>query len=295
MAQEMVKFTDDGGKLVQFTAQDVTNLVCKNATQQEVALFLAHCNKHNLDPIGAKDAYLVKYGNNPAQIITGFQVFNRRANRAKDYAGIEDGVVVFSQQRGIEHRAGSAVYPELGEQLIGGWARVHFVGDKVPAYAEVALRDFNTGKSNWAKMPGVMIDKVAKATAWRLAYPDEFSGMYSAEEMEQAQTPTKPAMRSVEATVTPAQPAPAPQPQPKKSELTAETREFMRDASAHFAKAHGITANQAAHAIIDACGTPKDSDSYLQTVGDFVMGNPPSAQAPAEVVYDDADDGWTNN
>lgn len=89
------------------------------------------------------------------------------------------------------------------------------------------------------------------------------------------------------------QPAPAPAPQPKKSELTAETREFMRDASAHYAKTHGITANQAAHAIIDACGTPEDSDAYLQAVGDFVMGNSPAAQAPAEVVYDDG--GWTNN
>ncbi|MBS5866224.1 MAG: hypothetical protein KIC37_07740 [Coriobacteriaceae bacterium] len=92
------------------------------------------------------------------------------------------------------------------------------------------------------------------------------------------------------------QPTPAPAPQPKKSGLTAATQEFMRDASQHYAKERGITANQAAHAIIDACGMPIDSDDYLQTVGDFVMGNPPAATAPAEVVYDEADDdGWENN
>lgn len=36
-------------------------------------------------------------------------------------------------------------------------------------------------------MPGVMIDKCAKAAAWRLAYPGEFRGMYVSEEMDQAQ------------------------------------------------------------------------------------------------------------
>ena len=36
-------------------------------------------------------------------------------------------------------------------------------------------------------MPGVIIDKCAKAAAWRLAYPGEFRGMYVSEEMDQAQ------------------------------------------------------------------------------------------------------------
>lgn len=287
---ELVSFTDDAGKLVKFSAQDVIKLVCKDATPKEVALFLAHCAKHNLDPIGAKDAYLIKYGNSPAQIITGFQVFNRRANKADNYGGIEDGVVIFSEQRGIEHRAGSAVYSELGEKLVGGWAKVHFTDGKVPAYAEVSLNDFSTGKSNWAKMPGVMINKVAKATAWRLAYPNEFSGMYINDEMQQAResAPTRPqpvtaTVESVESVPTSYEP-----PQPKKSSLTAETREFMRDASEHYAQAHGITPNEAAHAIIDACGAPIDSDAYLQTVGNFVMGAPAAPAADSQ-----AKSGWS--
>lgn len=284
---ELVSFTDDAGKLVKFSAQDVINLVCKDATPKEVALFLAHCSKHNLDPIGAKDAYLIKYGNSPAQIITGFQVFNRRANKADNYGGIEDGVVIFSEQRGIEHRAGSAVYPELGEKLVGGWAKVHFTDGKVPAYAEVSLNDFSTGKSNWEKMPGVMINKVAKATAWRLAYPNEFSGMYINDEMQQAResAPTRP--QPVTATVE-SVPASYEPPQPKQSSLTAETREFMRDASEHYAQAHGITPNEAAHMIIDACGKPTDSDAYLQTVGNFVMGAPVAPTADSQ-----AKSGWS--
>lgn len=89
-----------------------------------------------------------------------------------------------------------------------------------------------------------------------------------------------------------AQPAQAPQTQAKKSGLSANTQKFMRNASEHYAQAHGITPNEAARKIIGACGAPTDSDAYLQTVGNFVVGNP-----PAEVVYDDEpdDDGWENN
>lgn len=276
MATDIVKFTDDGGKPVQFTGQDVKDLVCSNATDKEVALFLAHCAKHNLDPIGAKDAYLIKYGNAPAQIITGFQVFNRRANRSKDYAGIEDGVVVYSQQRGIERRPGSAVYTEIGEQLLGGWARVSFKDGKKPAYAEVALKDFSTGKSNWLKMPGVMIDKVAKATAWRLAYPDEFGGMYVNEEMAQAQAQPEP--QPVQ------QPVVQPH-KPQKAELPDEWKQFMRSMSDALAKATGNTPNGAAHAIIAACGQPVPTQEYGQAVQAFVAQAGQQQAQPEQPVY----------
>ena len=50
---------------------------------------------------------------------------------------------------------------------------------------ELARTDYSTGKCNWAKLRGVMIEKCAKAGAWRLAYPDELGGMYTGEEMDQ--------------------------------------------------------------------------------------------------------------
>ena len=128
--------------------------------------------------------YLVKYGSAPASIITSYQVFNRRANRQESYGGIKSGVVVMREGQIVKKR-GSAVYKQVGEQLLGGWAEVQFKDGKEPAYVELALTDYSTGKSNWAKMPGVMIEKCAKAGAWRLAYPDEFGGMYTGEEMDQ--------------------------------------------------------------------------------------------------------------
>lgn len=182
----IVKFKTDAGQDMQLTAKEVTDLVCPQATPKEVELFLRYCSAHRLDPIGTKDAYLIKYGSQPASMVTGYQVFNRRAKSFKSYRGIKSGVVV---ERGgkVEHKQGSAVYKQLGETLIGGWAEVYVDGWEAPVYNEVALSDYSTGKSNWQKMPGVMIEKVSKANAWRTAYPDEFGGMYTSEEMGQAE------------------------------------------------------------------------------------------------------------
>ena len=184
MDTQMVKFKSDTGQEVQVTAQDVRNLICQRATEQEVALFLAHCKSHRLDPF-TKEAYLVKYGDKPAAIITNYNMFNARAQMHDDYLGIEDGVVILTKDGGVEHRPGSAVYKALDERLLGGWARV-LRRDKEPTYVELALEDYSTGLAKWKTSPGLMINKCAKSAAWRTAYPGEFNGMYSAEEMDQA-------------------------------------------------------------------------------------------------------------
>ena len=183
MANGIIEYKDDAGMPVKFTSQDIRERLCPNATDSELALCVELCNRQHLNPF-TKEVYLVKYGSAPASIITSYQVFNRRANRQPNYGGIESGVVVLRDGEVVKKK-GSAVYKMIGEQLIGGWAEVAFTDGKKPAYVELALTDYSTGKSNWAKMPGVMIEKCAKAGAWRLAYPDEFGGMYTGEEMDQ--------------------------------------------------------------------------------------------------------------
>lgn len=197
MSSEIIEFKDDAGMPVKFTSQDIRERLCPNATDSELALCVELCNRQHLNPF-TKEVYLVKYGNAPASIITSYQVFNRRANRQPNYGGIDSGVVVLRDGKVVKKK-GSAVYKIIGEQLIGGWAEVKFTDGKIPAYAELALTDYSTGKSNWAKMPGVMIDKCAKAAAWRLAYPGEFRGMYVSEEMDQAQPQPREVAAEVEA------------------------------------------------------------------------------------------------
>jgi len=184
MAYEIVKFTDDGGQAVQITPQDVRETFCKGATDQEVQLFLALCATQRLNPF-TREAYLVKYGSNPASIITSRAAIQKRADANPEFEGVELGVVVMTAQGAIEHRPGEACYKALGETLLGGWARAYRRGRK-PYYSEVPMAEYSTGKSNWARMPGTMITKVAEMHALRGAFPQDFQGMYSSEEMDQA-------------------------------------------------------------------------------------------------------------
>ena len=185
---EIVEFKSENGLSVRITPDDIKNYICPQATDKEVGMFLELCRAQRLNPF-IKDAYLVKYGNAPASIITGKEVFVRRANNNPNYEGIEHGIVFMRKAQGgsvqVEKREGAAVYKAAGETLLGGWARV-FVKGKRPVYCELSLDEYSTGKSNWSKMPAVMIDKCAQVGALRLAFPDDFQGLYAAEEMGNA-------------------------------------------------------------------------------------------------------------
>lgn len=183
MAYEIVKFDDDSGQSITITPQDVKQTFCPSATDQEVQLFLALCVTKRLNPF-TREAYLVKYGNAPAQMITARAAFQKRADANPDFEGTEIGTVVLCPDGTIQHNNGEAYYPMAGQRLIGGWARVYRKGRK-PYYAEVSLQEYNTGKSSWNKMPATMIAKVAEVHALRNAFPTEFSGMYVAEEMDE--------------------------------------------------------------------------------------------------------------
>lgn len=201
---QIVKFESDNGTEVQVTADEVRRVLCPGASDKEVAMFLALCQSQRLNP-WIKEAYLVKYGNGPASIITGKDVFTRRANANANYEGFDAGVVVSTKQ-GIDRREGSAVYAEDGEKLLGGWCRV-FVKGRRPFYDEVTLKEYSTGRSNWSKMPATMIRKVAIVHALREAFPDTFQGLYASEEMGGAEEPTYEA--PVEAVAMPADDTPA--------------------------------------------------------------------------------------
>lgn len=181
MAYEIVKFDDDSGQEITITPQDVVQTFCPTATNQDVQLFLALCATKKLNPF-TREAYLVKYGNAPAQIITARAAFQKRADMNPDFEGTEIGTVVLMPDGTIHYNNGEAYYPMAGQQLIGGWAKVYRKGRK-PYYTEVSLQEYDAGKSTWKKMPATMISKVAEVHALRNAFPNEFSGMYVMEEM----------------------------------------------------------------------------------------------------------------
>lgn len=158
----------------------------EKVTEQEVMMFLALCRYQRLNPF-LREAYLIKFGNSPATIVTGKETFTKRAAASEKVTGWEAGVIIQKEDGSLDYRVGTIVLPE--EKLVGGWAKVHRKDWTVPLETSVSLAEYERKKkdgtlmSNWRNMPATMIRKVALVQALREAMPSEFAGMYSPEEM----------------------------------------------------------------------------------------------------------------
>ena len=166
------------------TADTVRNYLVSgngNVTDQEVVMFIELCKAQHLNPF-IREAYLIKFGNSPANIVVGKDVFVRRAYRNPDYEGMRAGIVVVDKTGDVKEREGSLKAP--GETLIGGWCEVYIKNKKHPIKSIVSLEEYSKAQSTWKSMPMVMIRKVAMVTALREAFPEDLQGMYDASEMQ---------------------------------------------------------------------------------------------------------------
>ena len=150
---------------------------------QEVVFFMNTCKMQGLNPLAQGEVYLIKYSkDDPAQLVVGKDAYLRRAYSNPDYLYKNDGIVV---QRGsdIIQKEGCCLYP--GEVLIGGWCRVHFMrnGKERETFKEVAFSEYNKGQANWKSKPATMINKVAVSQCVRDAFPKDYEGLYSEDEM----------------------------------------------------------------------------------------------------------------
>lgn len=160
-------------------------------TDQEVMMFIGMCKANRLNPFN-KEAYLIKYGSQPASIITSKDVFFKRAIDNPCFDGMESGIIVINTDGKLEKREGH-IYIQ-GEKIAGAWCKVYRKDWGHPIYQEVNMVEYagktKTGElnSNWKTRPAVMITKVAEATALRKAFTDNLQGMYIAEESEDVET-----------------------------------------------------------------------------------------------------------
>lgn len=275
MSSEIVEYKADNGQDIRVTEQDVRDLMAangnamENVTSQEVKMFLRLCQSQRLNPF-TRDAYIVKYGNQPASVIAGKDAFVKRATRNKKYRGHEAGITFIRKvkenggiRKIIERREGSMLLE--GEELIGGWAKVYLDGYACPIFEEVALSEYAApdryGKNGWSKMPATMIRKVALCHALREAFPEDLGGLYGAEEMDQA--------RQQE------QAAPQPQEDPRKA-LWQQVADQKRQAIELGTKEEGITSWMAA-SILNPDGSPKAINMYtaedIVKLSDFLAVN----------------------
>ena len=154
-------------------------------TDQEVILFMKTCQAQKLNPFAQGEAYLIKFGSDPAQMVVGKDAYMRRAEENPAYRGHKSGIVVLRGDQVIQ-KEGTCLYP--GETLVGGWCRVHRTrngGSGEEVFKEVSLKEYDKGQANWKTKPCTMIEKVAVSQALRAAFPKDYEGMYVAEEVSE--------------------------------------------------------------------------------------------------------------
>ena len=155
----------------------IKSSVAQGATDAELNLFLYQAKRSGLDPL-TRQIYFIKMDGRPVIMasIDGFRVI---ADRSGDYAGQDEPIFIYdANQPNVLLCCKVKVYKWHGKD--------RFLAATGVAYWKEYYRPSYTGKpGSWDKMPHVMISKVAESKALRQAFPQDLSGFYTPEEMEQ--------------------------------------------------------------------------------------------------------------
>jgi len=174
MTKELISFDDEQLSIIKST-------IARNTNDNQFRLFIQVCRMTGLNPF-AKQIYAVVRGNDMT-IQTGIDGYRILAERSGKYSG--------------------QIGPEWCDES-GEW-KDYWISNKPPVAARVGVlrRDFDkpiwgmarydsyvqSSSPLWKKMPEVMLAKCAEALALRRAFPAELSGIYTKEEMDQADSP----------------------------------------------------------------------------------------------------------
>ena len=154
--------------------------IAPTATKEELELFLMMAYRTRLDPL-LKQLYFIKYDkkdqqgnviNSNVSYVTSIDGFRIIAHRTGEFAGIDEPKFTYvGTNAKIPSTCTITVYKSNSDR--GFTATVHF-------------SEYNTNKNLWVKMPHTMIAKVAEAHALRKAFPQDLSGIYTTDEMDQS-------------------------------------------------------------------------------------------------------------
>jgi len=170
------------------TEKDIVNFllssdVSEKLTEQQKKMFIYTAVHSNLDPF-KREIYAIPYkvmtwdpkkqekvwnGKYDMSIVTGYEVYIKRAQRSNRWGGIKFNG--FEQTKTLSWDYKSKSFREIND--IKCSVSVYRLDWKVPFVHEVKLSEYKQDTSMWKKKPETMIKKTCIAQALRMCFPDE--------------------------------------------------------------------------------------------------------------------------
>jgi phage recombination protein Bet len=223
----------------------------------ELELFLHVCRHRNLDPITRQIYPVKRWDATQKKEITTYQtsIDAQRliAQRTGTYQGQDGPYWCGADGQWRE------VWLDRGHAPHAARVGVYRQGFQKPLYATAHFWEFcqvtkeGEATAMWRKMPANQLAKCAEALALRKAFPEELSGLYTADEMGQADNPPN-------VTIPSPAPQPAP-PEPSTDQPVPEEVEHMWDKLKNIKAVCEEFARLKAR-LIELGGTPGEAEYY---------------------------------
>lgn len=182
----------------------IRSLYFKELTEAEINIFVMICERTGLSPalrqIYPQKRFDSKSGKSNMIVMTGIDGFRWVGERTGKYCPGRETEFKYDP----ENRLVSATAYIKKQTMDGTWHEV-----SATAFFSEYVQMTKDGRPNtfWGKMPHVMLAKCAEALAIRKAFPQHLAGVYSPEEMMQAESEEKPAPVTITPEITVLDPA----------------------------------------------------------------------------------------
>jgi len=157
--------------------QLISTTIAPGCSADELRLFAYACQRTGLDPF-SKQIYAIKRGGKMT-IQAGIDGLRSIAERTGQLDGSE---TFWCGEDGQWADVWLSSKPHAAAKTI-----IHRKGASHPFVGVARFADYNAGQGLWSKMPAAMIAKCSEALALRKAFPADLSGVYSTDEMQQAE------------------------------------------------------------------------------------------------------------